>query len=645
MSNWFSNLFNGGAKNAKAKAKTSAKSNSQSANVGVLIPTGKSARNGVGKDFKESLAAAGSNQLVIPQNEDGKVRYYSGTIGTQDALDGLRITSILKEAIQLAPSLHQHIALVSIDQTKKCLLLLSSNYKNSTEITEVVKLLAHSGYSLHEGRANAYIVSDELMLSLSRGDITPTNMNVRRIIAQDPRKSRLWTGFINIITWAHSNNASDVTYVIKTRESHSQIWFTIEGKYQEPSEYLLPTQTLLDQLGVAYQHSGGGQGAGFIYQIEQDCQIFITLNNGKKVMLRWSSMAGDDGPAVTLRILDLNVELSTTSLVDLGYLPSHISAMDRAMRAEQGAVILSGVMASGKSTTLATVTAGIPRFKKVITLESPVEYKIPNAIQMSVTDEEWKSKLRAIKRSGGHVFLLGEIRDLLTGTAYQDLTQSGLDLLTTTHAGRAINIPNRLSSPFIGVSPDVLATPRNMKLLVSQALLPKNCELCKLPIKSLIDPKVFQTEEVRRHGLQYLTRLERLYSVDLNTIYIRNQEGCPACRREGMPSLNGLKGRTVACEVFEPTHEFLSMVQNRRSLEIELYYENLRRADFLSADMFGKSAMECAVYKMTQGLIDPREIEPRFESFETVEINRKDRAKTKRATYHETNQVADVRLA
>jgi general secretion pathway protein E len=530
----------------------------------------------------------------------------------------------LSGELNLVASVQAQICPVQTDDSpKNCILLVTSGYQNAPEILEVVSLMRQKGYELRQG-TNAYIISVQLLLSLSRGDITTESINARRRVNSDPKQSRLWTGFKDIINWAHERGAADVHFCIKTAESTSQVRFTIEGKYVEPERFRIPTATLLDQLGLAWQHSNGGNGSGFNAQEEQDCQIFVDLPSGKRVMLRWSSMAADQGPSVTLRILDLDVELKTQSLASLGYLPAHVAAMTRAMHSEGGAVILSGVMASGKSTTLATVAGGLPRTKKVITLEAPVEYIIPNAIQNTVVSgtAQLTNKLKAIKRSGGHAFLLGEIRDQETGMAYQDLTEAGLDLMTTVHAGRAIYIPNRLSSPFIGVSRDVLATPGNMKLLVSQALLPVNCAGCKLPAKSLFDPAWFDSETERAKNSAYLARIERLYNIDIESINVRNPNGCDVCRREGLEPLNGLKGRTVVAEMFEPDDYYLSQIKAANYIEVDRYYESLRTADFASEEMLGKSAMECAVYKMSTGLIDPREIEPRFMSFETVELRR-----------------------
>src|SRR5690606_27714547 len=122
---------------------------------------------------------------------------------------------------------------------------------------------------------------------------------------------------------------------------------------------------------------------------------------------------------------------------------------------------------------LASLIAGLPKHRKVITIEDPVEYLIPASIQNTVSrqldaaaHDSFSSKLRALKRSAMTDVLLGEVRDQETGRAFMDLAGSGVNVYTTVHAPSAARIPDRMASDFIGVSRDFLATPGVLKLLV-----------------------------------------------------------------------------------------------------------------------------------------------------------------------------------
>src|SRR3546814_11793043 len=105
------------------------------------------------------------------------------------------------------------------------------------------------------------------------------------------------------------------------------------------------------------------------------------------------------------------------------------------MLSEGGAVVFAGAVGSGKSTSMAVLIAGLPPHRKVVTIEDPVEYLIPAAIQNTVVrnldvaaHDNYAAKLRALKRSAMTAVLLGEIRDIETGKAFMDLAGSGVKI-------------------------------------------------------------------------------------------------------------------------------------------------------------------------------------------------------------------------
>lgn len=67
---------------------------------------------------------------------------------------------------------------------------------------------------------------------------------------------------------------------------------------------------------------------------------------------------------------------------------------------------------------------------------------------------------------------------------------------------------------------------------------------------------------------------------------------------------------------------FWNVSATPKQLSLSRYLASLRTSRYDEPDMTGKSAMDCAIYKMSKGEIDPREIEPRFMSFVTVERRR-----------------------
>jgi len=440
--------------------------------------------------------------------------------------------------------------------------------------------------------------------------------------------SALWQMFRDLVSWAYEQRASDLHVNVNPQRQRSQVRFTIAGKYVAPARWILPSVVLQQMLGVVYQRGKGGVETVFMPTREQQCNITLTLQarGGAEVpvMLRWASMATDDGPQVTLRLLSLQSMQDQSTLEGLGYLPTQVQALQRAQRCEGGAIILSGVVGSGKSTTLATLMCGIAPTRKIVTLEDPREYIIPNAHANTIarsldgaSDEAFKAKLLTLKRSAFNDLLLGEIRDRETGLVFQDVVQSGQSVYATTHARRATGIFDKLASPLVAVDREVLSTPGVVKLAVYQTLLPLNCPHCAttaagLPLRSV---------EAAALGA-LVARLERLYGLGERQLRFRNPLGCDVCRREGLPELHGFLGRTVVAEVLEPDEQMLEHVRSGNALQLQRHVGRLPRTACDDPDMRGKSALECAVYKMGCGLIDPREVEARFAPFELVEQRR-----------------------
>lgn len=501
-------------------------------------------------------------------------------------------------------------------------LLVTPEYANSFELAEMSRDLSHRGFA-PEPTFQVILVSATMLASIGRGTASGRNAAVRAKSGEERSKAALLQTFISIIDWAHENGAADVDFWLRHRSDRSSARFSIAGKWVEPERFFMPTPTMRDMLGVAYQYGKGASEGAIDFGLEQQLRLFLSLpKSGDDVMLRWAGMAGDDIYSVTTRISRLNAGSKGLSFDTLGYLDSQRQIWQRAIRSDGGAIVLSGVVDSGKSTTLRAVLAQIPKTRKLITIEDPVEDALPDAVcntiarAMSGTGSSiLTSKLRVLKRTGFNDLFLGEIRDRETGMAAQDVLESGQKLWTTVHCASAWMIPNRLAGESIGLPREVLATPGMLRLLVNQALLPRNCPHCSKPFTSLLSEGAVWKD--------YAKRLIRLYDLDLSTVRIRNPDGCSHCRKADLPELWGFKGRTNVSEMIEPTDEFLHHVSKNDGLGLVRYIRALRGdSRFDDPNMVGKSAMECAVYKMSQGEIDPREIEPRFISYDAVEIQR-----------------------
>ena len=228
------------------------------------------------------------------------------------------------------------------------------------------------------------------------------------------------------------------------------------------------------------------------------------------------------------------------------------------------------------------------------------------------------AKLKTIKRSAMTDLLIGEIRDLTSGRAFMDLAGCGTNLYTTVHAGSALLICERLTSDFIGVSRDLLATPGILKLLVFQCLLPTVCEHCALNSGQMFDLPVWRcaagVARSPRWRADWLDGLERSHALSRGLLRFRSPRGCVRCGPARDEALCGNAGRTVVAEMIEPgrSPRFLAGVKNRDSLGLHEWFGARRRSSLDDPCMDGKTVLQAALYKMAIGRIDPRDIEARF---------------------------------
>ncbi len=478
----------------------------------------------------------------------------------------------------------------------------------------------------HRRGVAIYTVAPVVLLTLVRERLGGKELAAK--VGADGGRSAVRTGFHDLIAWAVRNDASDLHLHIYDSNGLSKVSATIDGRYVTPAHLSMPTERLREMLQVAWQDVSGGNGSVFNTKQEQQGRLYEVIDD-RNYLLRWGSFIADSGPSITLRVLDLDAKVESVDFASLGFLPSQIEQFERAMQSLGGAIVFGGVPGSGKTTSNGQLIIRLPATRKVMTLEDPVEQELPNALQASLPrsnaeadKEAFQSKLMALKRAAASDVFLGEIRDTLTGQAFLDITQSGASCYATLHVGRAVAIPSRLASAQIGVPWDAMGAPGFLKLLVHQALLPRLCD-CALPASTLFTgaPDLIGVARAGDWWRSYMDRIERLYDMDSTHHRVRNPEGCPSCRAKGIPELYGYAGRTVVAELFEPgmDPEALRAIAQGNELRLLELFQAQRTAAFDDPDMNGKSSMECAVYKMSQGMLDPRDIEQHFVTFASLD--------------------------
>lgn len=542
-------------------------------------------------------------------------------IRVHSELDKLRpafVRTLSKELDVLSLSARMCPVLFADDSTGVFVL---TQYYHDDQTAGLLLLLKERGYRINNNAL--HILSPALLIAVTKN--VPTSLRVVTGTVEPPlRGGALALAMNAIFLWALQHRASDIHFNVRTTDSESAVMFTIDGRYVCPDRYArVPTATMLAMLAVTWMDVEGGNGAVFDPTVEQQGRVTRQLD-GQKLTLRWASLATDQGPSVCLRLLILDNASLTPELSSLGYLESQIDALRRASLQQGGTIVLAGTVGSGKSTTLATLMREIPVYRKVITLEDPAEYLIPNALQNTVSrsaDEHavniFDDKLKAFKRSAMNDLLIGEIRDAAGGRAFSDLAGSGVSLYSTVHAGSALLIPERLASIFIGVPRDLLATPGILKLLVFQCLLPLLCQGCAQTYVQAAAASPWRCamglarSELWRQS--WIDALEIHSGISRDNMRFRNEKGCSRCIK-GLTELRGTAGRTVAAEFIEPSEEpeFLEHLKRNDGLALYRWFDQRAHTHITDPDMSGKTAKHCALFKVAQGMVDPREIDRFF---------------------------------
>lgn len=254
------------------------------------------------------------------------------------------------------------------------------------------------------------------------------------------------------------------------------------------------------------------------HRIPQDGRIMFDAE-GKTVDLRVAVCPCIDGENIVLRVL--NSQSKAPELHQLGFTDQSLTKIDKLISHNFGLILVAGQTGSGKTTTLYSILQALNKESvKIITLEDPVEIRLPTLNQIQVNnkvDLTFASGLRSILRMDPDIVLVGEIRDEETAMLATNAAMTGHLVFSTVHCGNTSEVPVRLAE--MGVEPYLTA---NVLLgMISQRLVRVNCKHC-------IKPEEVPDELKKKLGLDFQTF---------------KGEGCAACA--GI----GYRGRTCVEEV------------------------------------------------------------------------------------------------
>jgi type IV pilus assembly protein PilB len=282
----------------------------------------------------------------------------------------------------------------------------------------------------------------------------------------------------------------------------------------------------------------------------QDGRISLSASAaGRMLDVRVATLPTVEGESVVMRLLDKSKKPPTMDEVGLS-LPMQEQLVPMVHR-PTGALLVTGPTGSGKSTTLFSAMSEINRPEiNVITVEDPVEYRLPGLNQVQINPRAgltFATALRSILRSDPDVVMVGEIRDVETAKISIEAALTGHFVLSTLHTNDAPSALSRLNE--MGVEP--FLTGAAVTGVLAQRLARRLCEHCKelyTPNKQELD--LARVPDELRHGKTELFR----------------RNGCVRCRQ------TGYKGRIGIFQLLEMNEDLSALAARKAS------HEELERA-------------------------------------------------------------------
>ena len=331
--------------------------------------------------------------------------------------------------------------------------------------------------------------------------------------------------FVNLlITQAIQDRASDIH--LEPTEQDLRVRFRIDGVLHEVMRSPKSIQSgVISRLKIMADINIAER------RIPQDGRLSVSAH-GKKVDLRVATLPTVWGEKVVMRILDNST--ARLDLADLGFSRSNYDRYAQSFTKPYGMILVTGPTGSGKSTTLyATLNILNKPEVNIITVEDPVEYRLPGIAQVQTNVKAgltFAASLRSILRSDPDIVLIGEIRDHETAQIATEAALTGHLVLSTLHTNDAPSAITRLTE--MGIEPFLVGSA--VDAVLAQRLARRLCAKCK--------EAYTPTEEAL-----VAARVEWDLSAGMPTLY--RPVGCPSC------SGTGYKGRLALHEVMVVTEE------------------------------------------------------------------------------------------
>jgi MSHA biogenesis protein MshE len=271
-------------------------------------------------------------------------------------------------------------------------------------------------------------------------------------------------------------------------------------------------------------------------RLPQDGRFAVKLK-GRSVDVRISTLPVQHGESVVMRLLD-----QSAGFLDLGQIgmpPDLLERLRRILRRPHGLILVTGPTGSGKTTTLYAALRELNSPEtKIITVEDPVEYRLPRINQVQINPKielTFARVLRAALRQDPDVVMVGEMRDQETAEIGLRASMTGHLVLSTLHTNDAITSGLRLID--MGAEPYLAAAA--LRAVIAQRLVRRVCESCREPYQPSRRERIW---------------LEAVIGREAARIPLAHGPGCEHCNGTGH---RGRLGVYELLELDEPLAEAL----------------------------------------------------------------------------------------
>jgi type IV pilus assembly protein PilB len=371
---------------------------------------------------------------------------------------------------------------------------------------------------------------DDLTSVLDQGEEEDDLSKVKEIVEDAPIVK-----YVNLlITQAIQDRASDIH--LEPTETDLRVRFRIDGVLHEVMRSPKAIQSgVISRLKIMADINIAER------RVPQDGRLSVNAH-GKKVDLRVATLPTVWGEKVVMRILDNST--ARLDLADLGFSEDNYERYSASFVKPYGMILVTGPTGSGKSTTLyATLNIVARPEVNVITVEDPVEYRLPGINQVQTNNKAgltFASALRSILRSDPDIVLIGEIRDHETGQIAVEAALTGHLVLSTLHTNDAPSAITRLTE--MGIEPFLVGSA--LDAVLAQRLARRLCSKCKEGYKPTAESLV-----AARFPWQDGEPVPELF----------RPVGCPVCAK------TGYKGRLALHEVMTVSEEVERLAVERAS--------------------------------------------------------------------------------